>query len=186
MVFFHYQRVSIKMKSQGTAADAAQSFAAGGEGLRCFLAEMKLQKMVGFKPQTPQTCGMWNWKVEIAGSPTLVGSEADLALPLGWFIWRTICRKPLYFMGKVIENPWFPVEFPLNQSVDWIYSGTRTRGNKHAVWQPFLDHRWTGQQPIFWSAQINLPSFNATGVRNCRLYQSNEGLVKSANPTHLA
>lgn len=105
--------------------------------------------MVGFTPQTPQTCGIWNWKVEIAGSRTLVRSEADLALPLGWFIWRTVCRKPLYVMGKIIENPWFPVEFPFNQSVDWIYSGTRTRGNKHAVWQLF----WTIDGPA------NSPSF---------------------------
>jgi hypothetical protein len=58
MLIYQMVYVSIKMKSQGTAADAAQSFAAGGEGLRCFLAEMKLQKMVGFKPQTPQTCGI--------------------------------------------------------------------------------------------------------------------------------
>lgn len=86
---------------------------------------------------------------KIAGSPTLVGSEADLALPLGWFVWRTICRNPLYFMGKVIENPWFPVEFPENQSVDWIYSGTRTRGNKHVVWQLFLTIDGPANSPSF-------------------------------------
>jgi len=36
---------------------------------------------------------------------------------MDWFQGKKIQETPMIFMGK-LENPWFPVGFPVNQSID--------------------------------------------------------------------